>query len=248
MHEDATQSAALGPQNAAGAQESLVDIAASKRAFLSRIREALGHQTPPDGLVAPRPTPPVIDESLVRLCGPEEDLIVPFTRGVLSLGMQVHETDEHELCNVLAKLISELAPATPSSVAVSIADPLLSRATEQAVRSAGRERCDWRATPGLEAQYDAAIGITDVDAGLAETGTIIVRSDALRSRGTFLVPPVHIAIIRARQILPDMLDFWKAFRGMPPTSLVFISGPSKTADIEGILITGVHGPKAVHVV
>jgi L-lactate dehydrogenase complex protein LldG len=162
--------------------------------------------------------------------------------------MRVYETDEKELGEVLVSLISGLAPESFSSVAVSIADGSLSRLVEQAVQSAGRQQCDWRGATGLGAQYDAAVGITDVDAALAETGTIIVRSDAMRSRGTFLVPPIHIAIVRARQILPDMLDFWREFQGKPPTSLVFISGPSKTADIEGILITGVHGPKAVHVV
>lgn len=194
------------------------------------------------------PVPPTIDQSLVRLCGPGDDLIERFIQGATAVGMSVHHTTEVELGAVLIKLIGELAPAPVASVAVSIADPALSRSVHAAITNARCDICNWRAAPGLEAHFDAAIGITDVDAGLAETGTIIVRSDALRSRGTFLVPPVHIAILYARQILPDMLDFWAAFQGLPPTSLVFISGPSKTADIEGILITGVHGPKAVHVV
>ncbi len=117
----------------------------------------------------------------------------------------------------------------------------------------------------LDAQYDADAGITDCDAALAESGTIVLRTDASRSRGTFVVPPVHIAILKASQILPDMLDLWSRFtfpdhplpgadhphasprRAAMPTSIVLVSGPSKTADIEGILITGVHGPREVHV-
>ena len=64
------------------------------------------------------------------------------------------------------------------------------------------------------------------------------------------MPPVHIAIVRAAQIVPDMLDLWPP--GVPapsmPASLVLVTGPSKTADIEGILITGVHGPREVRVI
>jgi L-lactate dehydrogenase complex protein LldG len=62
--------------------------------------------------------------------------------------------------------------------------------------------------------------------------------------------------VPADRILPDLLDYWApTVEGSEggrattmPTSLVLVTGPSKTADIEGILITGVHGPRVVHVI
>ena len=95
-------------------------------------------------------------------------------------------------------------------------------------------------------------GVTDVHAALAETGTLICSTDGSHSRGASLIPPVHIAIVRERDIVPDMLDYWARLGGVPggelPSSQSFITGPSKTADIEGVLVTGVHGPGEVHIV
>ena len=106
-------------------------------------------------------------------------------------------------------------------------------------------------TDRLDAQFDVDCGITGVHAALAETGTLVLYSDAHHSRGLSLVPPLHIAIVYRRDILPDMLDHWARLRGIPgsdlPSNMVFITGPSKTADIEGELVTGVHGPEAVHI-
>ena len=102
----------------------------------------------------------------------------------------------------------------------------------------------------MHSQYEADVGITDVHAALAETGTLVCQAGPLHGRGHSLVPPVHVAIVRRSDILPDLLDL---VARMPensrelPSAIALITGPSKTADIEGILITGVHGPGRVFV-
>ncbi|MAE60513.1 MAG: hypothetical protein CMJ49_04050 [Planctomycetaceae bacterium] len=105
---------------------------------------------------------------------------------------------------------------------------------------------DWRNDSKMTSAYQADAGLTGVHAGLAETGTLICNSDAAHARGASLAPPVHIAVVRRRDILPDMLDYLPRLEGMSPAELpssqAWITGPSKTADIEGVLITGVHGP------
>ena len=63
-----------------------------------------------------------------------------------------------------------------------------------------------------------------------------------------MIPPVHIAVVAQAQIVPDLCDFFDGLGGSLPANINVITGPSKTADIEGILITGVHGPGDVHVV
>jgi L-lactate dehydrogenase complex protein LldG len=66
-----------------------------------------------------------------------------------------------------------------------------------------------------------------------------------------LVPPVHVAIVEAAQIVPDLFDIFAAYQGREqelPANLTLITGPSKTGDIELQLTTGVHGPKNWHMI
>jgi len=74
------------------------------------------------------------------------------------------------------------------SVVVSVADESLRGVSEAAMNRRDLRRCEWIATAGLDALYDAAVGITDVECAIAETGSIVVRSSAGTSRGGFLVP------------------------------------------------------------
>jgi L-lactate dehydrogenase complex protein LldG len=108
----------------------------------------------------------------------------------------------------------------------------------------------WRDTPGFEALYNTDVGITDVQAAIAETGSLVCTAGPGSARGLSLVPPIHIAIVRRSQVVPDLIDYWTPSLNaqLPPSSSVaLITGPSKTADIEGVLITGVHGPREVHI-
>lgn len=83
-------------------------------------------------------------------------------------------------------------------------------------------------------------GLTSADGAIAETGTLIV-SDATTSRRLgALAPWVHIAALRREQILPDLPAALAVLPADP--NVIWITGPSKTADVEGILIEGVHGP------
>jgi L-lactate dehydrogenase complex protein LldG len=89
----------------------------------------------------------------------------------------------------------------------------------------------------------ADVGLTGADMALAETGSVILGMNAGQSRLVSLLPPVHIAMLSASKIVPD-INTWAANRtGDMPSQLVIISGPSKTADIEKKLVIGVHGPK-----
>ena len=87
------------------------------------------------------------------------------------------------------------------------------------------------------------VGITSCDCAIAETGTLMVLSRPGQERAASLLPPMHIAIVERRQIVPDLIDAFAMLGTEPlPSNVTFITGPSKTGDIELQLTTGVHGP------
>ena len=96
----------------------------------------------------------------------------------------------------------------------------------------------------------AGAGITSADYGLADTGTLVMLSSAREARMISLLPPMHVALI-PREIILTGLD--ELFTILPnpaelTSSMVLITGPSRTADIEQILVRGVHGPGEIHVI
>jgi L-lactate dehydrogenase complex protein LldG len=94
------------------------------------------------------------------------------------------------------------------------------------------------------------VGISTVQAAIAETGTLVLDSTRERHRFVSLVPPVHIAIVKASQIyrtLGEVLTLIRKEKEVSP-AVTFITGPSRTADIELTLAIGVHGPQELYVI
>jgi L-lactate dehydrogenase complex protein LldG len=98
------------------------------------------------------------------------------------------------------------------------------------------------------------VGITGADAALAATGSLVINRCPGRPNAPSLLPPLHIAIITADQILPNF-EAWIAqqrLNGLDSFhragNIVVVSGPSRTADIAMELILGMHGPKELHVI
>lgn len=87
---------------------------------------------------------------------------------------------------------------------------------------------------------DYAFGITRAVGAIAETGTIILGDRTTTHRLAALAPWVHIAVVRKGDIQETLADATTCLADDP--NLIFVTGPSKTADVEGILIEGVHGP------
>jgi L-lactate dehydrogenase complex protein LldG len=102
----------------------------------------------------------------------------------------------------------------------------------------------------LAALESLQIGLTGSLAGIAESGTVAVVSGPGRSRLASLLPPVHIAVLRAECLYSSLDAFFAAHPDATGegSNLVLITGPSRTADIEMTLTRGVHGPGEVHVV
>ena len=90
-------------------------------------------------------------------------------------------------------------------------------------------------------EVEVRAGITTVEMAIAETGTIVLDTTADAPRSTSLLPELHIAIVPESRIVADIVDVLADERELP-SSRVWITGPSKTADLAGILVTGVHGP------
>lgn len=112
---------------------------------------------------------------------------------------------------------------------------------------------DWRAAGlALEARAahdDDAIGVTGVFCAIAETGTLMLCSGADTPASVSLLPETHIAIVPVERIVQVMEDAWDLARaelGQLPRAVNFISGPSRTADIEQTIVLGAHGPYRVH--
>jgi L-lactate dehydrogenase complex protein LldG len=95
------------------------------------------------------------------------------------------------------------------------------------------------------------VGVTGAFAAIAETGTLMVVSGPTTPASASLLVETHIAIIKASRIVAYMEDAWQLARdelGQLPRAVNFISGPSRTADIEQVLVLGAHGPYRVHLI
>ena len=108
---------------------------------------------------------------------------------------------------------------------------------------------------GLFNPADADLGVTGVDYAIAETGTAVVLPRRGVSRLTSLLPPVHMALVKPSQTLESLDDLYLLRRlaylhdGVDAGSYMnFITGPSRTADIEQTLVIGAHGPRETHMV
>ena len=101
------------------------------------------------------------------------------------------------------------------------------------------------------ANGDDKLGVTGCYCAIAETGTLMLLSGPDTHAVTSLLPETHIAVVPASCIVRTMEDGWDRLRrerGALPRQVVFVSGPSRTADIEMTLVLGIHGPCRVHVI
>jgi L-lactate utilization protein LutC len=130
---------------------------------------------------------------------------------------------------------------------------------EPAIRGAGIElkfpniRDEMR-TEALAALEPVLLGLTGADAAAATTGTLIVSTGPGKGRIPTILPRMHLAVIRQSQIVPRIEDWIAGERAggldtiRSSTNLCFITGPSRTADIEKNLVLGMHGPEQIQVV
>lgn len=114
------------------------------------------------------------------------------------------------------------------------------------VRRFDRPLEEWKIE--LFGAIDAAV--TGCEAGIADTGTLVLRPGRGEPRTLSLVPPLHVAVLRASRLyasLPAAVRALAPQRDMP-TNWLLVTGPSKTADIQQVLAFGAHGPKVLVIV
>jgi L-lactate utilization protein LutC len=95
------------------------------------------------------------------------------------------------------------------------------------------------------------VGVTGAFCAIAETGTLMMLSGPDTPATTSLLPETHVAILDPRRIVATMEDAWDLMRKefkQPPRAVNFISGPSRTADIEQTVTLGAHGPYRVLII
>lgn len=214
----------------------------TREQFIDRVRQALGKTYEPGHV----PAPPKVDDAIVRLCRDDEDLAERFCTRAAGTGMEVRRTDGFGLGAAIAGVLGELGVGR---ITLNIERLEHHEAIADHLRRQGIDLVAWRGDRAMSHSYDVGAGVTDVAGAIAETGSLVMSVDADHSRSHLLVPPVHVAVVRRGDLVADLLDVTRQMTGGVaadrPSHRVVITGPSKTADIEGVLVTGVHGPGKV---
>ena len=126
-------------------------------------------------------------------------------------------------------------------------------ATQDLARFEGSAVCDQDVPAEVKAMlgepaptvWDAELGVTLAEIAVAETGSLVLAARAGRQRLASLAPPIHAVLIRKSQVVASLDE---AVARMPVQTSVIVTGPSRAADVEGIMVMGVHGPKRLWVV
>ena len=161
----------------------------------------------------------------------ESDPVNRFKQSVESVaGHCVITTD---VTDSLRQIIAELKPES-----IAISDKLTNL-----------EIGEVSVAPNAHDIFGFDVGISTAQAAIAETGTLVLDSTHERHRLVSLVPPVHIAIVNASSIVETLSDALALLQKKEISPVItFITGPSRTADIELTLAIGVHGPQQLYVI
>jgi L-lactate dehydrogenase complex protein LldG len=206
----------------------------SREAILSRIKAALADD-------APREEPPV-PELWPRTNPSTADLVKRFVEEIEAVtGEVIHCESMDDARGKLAKLLEEL-----DCDQLGCTDNPLCRELTAGMDGAQLElgHCE----PTSQELAKLTVGLVGADTLLADTGTCMVACPTPHERMMCYLPPVCIVIAKTDQLVEHMPQAWDTIapRVADPElrgEFVFITGPSRTADIEKILILGVHGPK-----
>lgn len=169
-------------------------------------------------------------------------LVERFVAEATNAGVVVHEVDSP--AGGLAAILDLIG----DDLVISSWDPteIPLPGLDEALASAGVRRV------GQDDQV--RVGLTGASAALAATGSLVLCSGHGRFRTSSLLPELHIAVVSAGQIMPDLESWWLSRAGEGPdavrqhSNIVIVTGPSRTADIAMQLIMGMHGPRALHLI
>jgi len=207
----------------------------SRENVLHKVRTALGRSA----------GQPVEDSPPVYLTVPEagvEARIDVFFERIEALAGKTHRAQSLEDARAYVERVIAGRKAIASNA------PVLRQCGITALAGVESGITDGAQLRGLSAS--AACGITGADYALADTGTLVMLASPQEARLISLLPPVHIAVVEHERLLTG-LDELLSILPHPAeqtSSMVLITGPSRTADIEQILVRGVHGPGEIHVV
>jgi L-lactate dehydrogenase complex protein LldG len=91
-------------------------------------------------------------------------------------------------------------------------------------------------------------GVSQALYGLADTGSVVLAASPDEPRARSLLPEVHVTLLAEDRVLSGLPELFEALGDDLPSALAIVTGPSRSADIEQLLVVGVHGPGEVHVV
>jgi L-lactate dehydrogenase complex protein LldG len=210
-------------------------LGVSQDEFIRAVRDALADRG--------KPVEPPAGREVARVVKKTDDIVGKFCAMAVDAKMKLYRVaDESAVPETVVGILMSINART----ALINEEPLPNRdALIAAIRAAGCTLLDLREK---DSPFEADAGITGVRLAVAETGSIVVTSGPQTRRLASLAVPEHIAIVRAEQIVPDLLDWAATLGPAMPANEVLITGPSKTADIEMNLVMGVHGPRNVHII
>lgn len=203
--------------------------------FLKRVTDALADR----GKLVSLPD----EHEIARVVRGEQDVVAEFAARAEQAKMIVHRVaGEAALVDTIVEIMRQVGATS----AVVPDDGLPGRAG--IIERLGRESVKLVSADEPDGAFSADVGITGVEKAVAETASLCLTSGGGRRRLASLAVPTHIGVVRAKQIVPDLLDWAVQTPAQPPAGQTLVSAPSKTADIELILVMGVHGPRQEHVI
>lgn len=181
------------------------------------------------------------------------ELVERFSERLAAVGGTAHgPLAVDDALDLLVGLCKERAGG--SSVALSTGDPVVEQlGVEGHLGAAGLELLTPEDVFWRERLAEAGVGVTGAVAAAASSGTVGIACGPLAPRATSLVPPAHICLVLCDTMVGDLAEALN--RCTPkgpdddlPSNLVWVSGPSRSADLELVLTVGVHGPGSVDVI
>jgi len=192
-----------------------------------------------------------------------EERLAAAPRGVIPARGQLPQQERIDLfCAMAVKFAASLERVeTSADVPKAVAAYLRDRNLPARVRMGADRRLaqmPWDAERSLEiatghAETDDMVGVSHALAGVAETGTVLLHSGADNPTTVNFLPEHHIVVLKVDDIAGDLEAVFDKVRqefgkGNMPRTLNFITGPSRSADIEQTLLLGAHGPRALHMI